>query len=153
MSLSSSYIVSFWGKEIHPFLFGSPPQSPCTSLWVGDWSGSLHQAWGADRWAVSPLPYLPAGLCLGWLGVALTHILICIYIYMKSIQIYFGIFFHFICVLLSCHCLHIISIFSEIFPIFVATLFTLKACHLDMALLILLPFRHPLSCIDFKLQN
>ena len=26
MSLSSSYIVSHWDKEIHPFLFGSPPQ-------------------------------------------------------------------------------------------------------------------------------
>ena len=26
MSLSSSYIVSCWGKEIHPVLFGSPPQ-------------------------------------------------------------------------------------------------------------------------------
>ena len=63
----------------------------------------------------------------------------------KSIQIYFGIFFDFIFVLLSFHCLHTIPIFSKIFPIFLAILFTSKACHFDMALLILLPFKHPHS--------
>ena len=63
----------------------------------------------------------------------------------KSIQIYFGIFFDFILVLLSFHCSHTVPIFSEIFPIFPAILFTSKACHFDMALLILLPFKRPRS--------
>ena len=73
------------------------------------------------------------------MNVMLRHIYICT----RSIQIYFRIFFHFICVSLSFHCSHIISIFSEIFPIFLPILFTPKACHFDMALLILLPFKHP----------
>ena len=64
----------------------------------------------------------------------------------KSIQIYFGIFFDFILVLLSFHCSHTVSIFSKFFPIFLAILFTSKACHFDMALLILLPFKRPHSC-------
>ena len=54
----------------------------------------------------------------------------------KSIQIYFGIFFDFILVLLSFHCSHTVPIFFEFFPIFLAILFTSKACHFDMALLI-----------------
>ena len=53
-----------------------------------------------------------------------------------SIQIYFGIFFDFILVLLLFHCSHTVPIFSEFFPIFLAILFTSKACHFDMALLI-----------------
>ena len=36
----------------------------------------------------------------------------------KSIQIYFGIFFHFILVLLSFHCSHTVPIFFRIFPYF-----------------------------------
>ena len=74
-----------------------------------------------------------------WVRVMLRHMHICT----RSIQICFHIFFHFICVLLSFHCLHIIPIFSEIFPIFLPIPFTLKACHFDMALLILLPFKRP----------
>ena len=54
----------------------------------------------------------------------------------KSIQIYFGIFFDFILVLLSFHCSHTVPIFSEFLPIFLAILFTSKACHFDTALLI-----------------
>ena len=54
----------------------------------------------------------------------------------KSIQIYFGISFDFILVLLSFHCSHTVPIFSEFFPIFLAVLFTSKACHFDTALLI-----------------
>ena len=67
----------------------------------------------------------------------------------KSIQIYFSIFLDFILVLLSFHCLHTVPIFpnffSKIFPIFLAILFTSKACHFDTALLILLLFKHPHS--------
>ena len=63
----------------------------------------------------------------------------------KSIQIYFGIFFDFIFVLLSFHCSHTIPIFSKFLPIFLAILFTSKACHFDTALLILLPFKRPRS--------
>ena len=44
-------------------------------------------------------------------------------IWIRSIHIYFGILFHFIHKLLYFHCSHIVSIFSKIFPIFVATLF------------------------------
>ena len=73
-------------------------------------------------------------------GVVL-HLLRHMHICTRSIQIYFCIFFHFICVLLFFHCSHIIPIFSEIFPIFLPILFTSKACHFDMALLILLPFK------------
>ena len=65
----------------------------------------------------------------------------------KSIQIYLGIFFDFILVLLSFHCLHTVPIFSKIFPIFLAILFTSKACHFDVALLILLLFKCLCSCI------
>ena len=54
----------------------------------------------------------------------------------KSIQIYFGIFFDFILVLLSFHCSHTVPNFSKFFPIFLAILFTSKACHFDTALLI-----------------
>ena len=43
----------------------------------------------------------------------------------KSIEIFFGIFFDFILVLLSFHCFHTIPIFSENFPIFFAVLFIL----------------------------
>ena len=68
-----------------------------------------------------------------------------IHICTKSIQIYLGIFFDFILVLLSFHCSHTIPIFSEFFPIFPAILFTSKACHFDTALLILLPFKRPRS--------
>ena len=69
--------------------------------------------------------------------VLLRHMHICT----RSIQIYFHIFFPFICVPLSFHCSHIIPIFSEFFPIFLPIPFTLKACHFDTALLILLPFK------------
>ena len=69
----------------------------------------------------------------------LRHMHICT----RSIQIYFRIFFHFICVSPSFHCSHAIPIFSEIFPIFLPILFTSKACHFDMALLILLLFKRP----------
>ena len=72
------------------------------------------------------------------LSIAASHYM---HICTKSIQIYFGIFFDFIPVLLSFHCSHTILIFSEIFPIFPAILFTSKACHFDTALLILLPFK------------
>ena len=73
----------------------------------------------------------------------------------KSIQADFGIFFDFILVSHSFHCSHIISIFSEIFPIFVAVLFISKACHFNTALFILLPFRHLHSCMlcRIKLYN
>ena len=129
MSLSSSYIVSFWGKEIHPFLFGSPPQSPCASLWVGDWSGSLHQAWGADRWAVSPLPYLPAGLCLGWLGVALTHILICIYIYEVNPDIFWYFLSFYLCITFMSLFAHHFHFFWN-FPYFCCHFIHLKSLSL-----------------------
>ena len=69
----------------------------------------------------------------------LRHIHICT----RSIQIYFCIFFPFICVSSSFHCSHTIPIFSEFFPIFLPILFTSKACHFNMALLILLPFKCP----------
>ena len=72
----------------------------------------------------------------------------------KSIQIYFNIFFDFILVLLSFCCLHTVPIFSAFFPIFPAILFTLKACHFDMALWILLLFKHLCSllvCIEVSL--
>ena len=88
------------------------------------------------------------GAALGDTRTASSH-LACwgTYAYMhictKSIQIYFGIFFDFILVLLSFHCSHTVPIFSEIFPIFLAILFTSKACHFDTALLILLPFKRP----------
>ena len=71
----------------------------------------------------------------------------------KSIQIYFGIFFDFILILLSFHCSHTVPIFSENFPIFPAILFTSKACHFDMALLILLPFKHPHSHASCRIKS
>ena len=71
----------------------------------------------------------------------------------KSIQIYFGIFFDFILVLLSFHCSHTIPIFSEFFPIFLAILFTSKACHFDTALLILLLFKHPHSHVSCRIKS
>ena len=71
----------------------------------------------------------------------------------KSIQIYFSIFFDFILVLLSFHCSHTVLIFSEFFPIFLAILFTSKACHFDMALLILLLFKCPHSCASCGIKS
>ena len=89
----TSYVVSCWGKAIHPFLFGAPPQvrqlysysllvliytldlllSSLSDKPVGRWLvRDLHQAWGDSRWAVSPLLNLPAGPLLRWPGVALT---------------------------------------------------------------------------------
>ena len=58
------------------------------------------------------------------------------YICTKSIQIYFGIFFDFILVLLSFHCSHTILIFSEFFPIFVAVLFISKSLSFQHSTLI-----------------
>ena len=53
----------------------------------------------------------------------------------RSIQIYFWIFFDFILLSHSFHCLHTVTIFLRFFSIFVVVLFTSKACHFDMALL------------------
>ena len=64
----------------------------------------------------------------------------------KSIEIFFGIFFDFILVLLSFHCLHTILIFSENFPIFFAVLFILfisKKPVISTWHSYLLPFRRP----------
>ena len=66
------------------------------------------------------------------------------YAYMHKVNP--NIFPHFLSFYLcitSFHCSHAIPIFSEIFPIFLPILFTSKACHFDMALLVLLPFKHP----------
>ena len=89
-SISDRYLT---GKEIHPFLFGSPPQvhqlysysllvliysldlllSSLSDKPVGRWLvRDLHQAWGDSRWAISPLFNLPAGPLLRRPGVALT---------------------------------------------------------------------------------
>ena len=54
-----------------------------------------------------------------------AHMLICIYA-TKSIQIYFGIFFDFILVLLSFHCSHTIPFFSKFFPIFLLPFYSLQ---------------------------
>ena len=47
-----------------------------------------------------------------------AHMLAYMHISTKSIQIYFGIFFDFILVLLSFHCSHTIPIFFQFFPYF-----------------------------------
>ena len=64
------------------------------------------------------------------------------HICIKSIQIYFSIFFDFIVAFHLFHCSHTVTIFLIFFPIFLAILFTSKACHFDMAPLILLLFKH-----------
>ena len=66
----------------------------------------------------------------------------------RSIQIYFWIFFDFILLSHSFHCLHTMTIFLIFFSIFVVVLFTSKACHFNTALL----FRHPHSCTSCRIR-
>ena len=75
------------------------------------------------------------------------------HIYTKSIQIYFGIFFDFIVAFHSFHCSHTVTNFLILFPIFPAILCTSKACHFDTALLILLPFECPCSCMSCRIKS
>ena len=82
-----------------------------------------------------------------------------IYIYADGHKVNPDIFHYFIsfysCITSISLFTHYFYFFSENFPIFVATPFTSKACHSDMALLILLPFGHPLShaSCGIKLYN
>ena len=122
--------------------------SPYQALWGMKPRIDWFRTYGSKCWAL----ILKATQTKNQLNWSREHLwVICwgTYAYMhictKSIQIYFGIFFDFILVLLSFHCSHTVPIFSNFFPIFPAILFTSKACHFDMALLILLPFKHPHS--------
>ena len=73
------------------------------------WIPTPSQFWKCFGVLLTPSPFQQSPIPL-----LLRHMHICT----RSIQIYFRIFFHFICVSLSFHCSHIIPIFFWNFPYF-----------------------------------